>query len=117
MGFIQLQADKHLGKSYAGLLCFVEGLYHLGYLSKAQYLAHVKRYSIPLDKDPDQVALEEVEAARERKQLNRTFINVIQDWHLHQDEPEWQAYWMTKAKQNGELSGARRLLAFVEEQK
>lgn len=47
-GFIQIQADRDLGRSYAGLLPFVEGLYHLGYISKEVYDAHFKKYSEPL---------------------------------------------------------------------
>lgn len=47
-GFIQIQADRDLGRSYAGLLPFVEGLYHLGYISKEGYDAHFKKYSEPL---------------------------------------------------------------------
>jgi len=47
--FIKLQADKGLGRSFAGLLPFTEGLYHLGYLSKEDYEAHIEKYSIPLD--------------------------------------------------------------------
>ena len=44
----KLQADKCLGRSYAGLMAFTEGLFSLGYLSKESYEAHVERYSEPL---------------------------------------------------------------------
>lgn len=43
--FIKLQADKGLGRSYAGLLPFTEGLFHLGYLSKQDHEEHVAKYS------------------------------------------------------------------------
>ncbi len=44
--FIKLQADKGLGRSYAGLLSFTSGLYYLGYLSKIDYeeLARMTSY-------------------------------------------------------------------------
>lgn len=47
--FIRLQADYELGRSYAGLLPFVEGLYTLGFLSKDEYVQHRKRYSEKLE--------------------------------------------------------------------
>jgi len=46
--FSKLQADKCLGRSYAGLRAFTEGIYHLGYISKDSYEAHVERYEVPL---------------------------------------------------------------------
>ena len=48
-GFIKLQADKNLGRSYAGKLAFDTGLYQLGYLSKKDYEKRVKKYSKSLD--------------------------------------------------------------------
>lgn len=50
LGFIKLQADKGLGRSYAGLLPFVEGLYRMGYLSKEDYEIYFKKYSQGLTK-------------------------------------------------------------------
>jgi len=47
-GFTKLMADKCLGRSYAGLQAFTEGIFHLGYLSKDSYDAHIEKYSIPL---------------------------------------------------------------------
>jgi len=49
--FTKLMADKCLGRSYAGLQAFTEGMFHLGYLSKQSYEAHVEKYSIPLYKE------------------------------------------------------------------
>jgi len=45
VAFIRLQADKTIGRSYAGLLPFVEGLYHMGYINRDVYQMHVQRYS------------------------------------------------------------------------
>ena len=47
-GFTKLMADKCLGRAFAGLLPFIEGLYQMGYISKDTYEAHVEKYSIPL---------------------------------------------------------------------
>jgi hypothetical protein len=45
VGFIKLQADKGLGRSFAGQLAFNTGLYNLGYLSKEDYEQLAKKYS------------------------------------------------------------------------
>ena len=105
-----------MGKSYAGLLCFITGLHELGYLSEKQFLEHKKRYSVPLTKDPQQVMLEEVDEAHERKERNRMFGQVIEQWSLHTDA-DWRSRWLAKAKQHGDVPNAVRLLAFVEAQK
>lgn len=44
----KLQADKCLGRSYAGLRVYTEGIYRLGYISKDCYEAHVEKYEKPL---------------------------------------------------------------------
>ncbi len=46
--FSKLQADKCLGRSFAGLRAFTEGIYRLGYISKDSYEAHVEKYEVPL---------------------------------------------------------------------
>ena len=46
--FSKLQADKCLGRSFAGLRIFTEGVYILGYISKDCYKAHVEKYEEPL---------------------------------------------------------------------
>ena len=116
MGFNKLMGDKELGRSFAGLLCFVEGLHLQGYLSEKQYQDHKKRYSVPLTKDPQQIMLEEVNEAQERKSLNRMFGQVIDQWSLHTDLA-WRGRWLAKAKQHGDVPNAVRLLQIVEEQK
>ena len=113
VGFNKLMGEKELGRSFAALYCFVEGLYQHGYLSEREYKNHKKRYSVPLTKDPQQVMLEEVDEAHARKELNRMFGQVIEQWSLHTD-PAWRGRWLAKAKQHGDVPNAVRLLAFVE---
>lgn len=115
LALIKLQADKELGRSYAGLLIFNEGLHQLGYINQKQYETHKKRYSIPLTKDPQQVTLEEHESIHKRKKLNEQFLNVIEQFSAI--KPHARDYWIRKARENGELDNARRLLALVEERK
>ncbi len=45
--FIKLQADKDLGRAYAGLLSLTEGFFALGYISEKDYKEHIKKYGKP----------------------------------------------------------------------
>ena len=47
-GHAKLMADKCLGRPYAGLLAFTEGLYHMGYISQTTYQAHCQKYGAKL---------------------------------------------------------------------
>jgi len=115
-GFIKLQADKTLGRSHAGLLAFSRGLYELGYVSKADWLRCKVKYSTPLDKEPQQLTLAETPKQNELNQLDETFGKVVDQWNFH-PEQAWRDEWIKRAMQNGDLPNAKRLLAFVEENK
>jgi len=115
-GLIKVQADKRLGKSYGGLLVFSRGLYEMGYLSKAEYLRCERKYSTPLDKEPQQLTLAETPKQNELNELNETFGKVVAQWNFH-PEQAWRDQWIKRAMQNGDLPNAKRLLAFVEENK
>jgi len=115
-GLIKLQADKTLGRSHAGLLAFSRGLYELGYVSKAEFLRCQEKYSTPLDKEPQQLTLAETPKQNELNELDKMFNGVIAQWSLH-PEQKWRDYWIRKAVENGDLPNAKRLLAFVEENK
>jgi len=78
--FIKLQADKGLGRSYAGLLPFIEGLYCLGYLSKEDYEEHLRRYSQGLAEEPKPLTKVEVEEQKKLKDLEALFSRVIEQW-------------------------------------
>ena len=49
LGFVKLQADKSLGRSYAGLNAFTRGLFEMGYISEEVYEKHMRRYNVPLN--------------------------------------------------------------------
>jgi len=115
LAFIKLQADKELGRSFAGLLCFVEGIHNLGYIGDQDYEKYQKRYSTPLDKNPEQVALMEVQAAKKLKEQRALFRQVTAQFELHKHDPTWIKQWREKAIKNGELPEAKQLLALIEE--
>jgi len=88
VGFIRLQADKGLGRSYAGLLPFTEGMYRLGYISKEVYEEHIKKYSQQLVLDPPLTA----ERIHEKQILERKeifFKRVLDQWDIH-PQPSWR---------------------------
>ena len=77
--FIKLQADKGLGRSYAGLLPLVEGLYHMGYLSKEVYEEHVKKYSQPLT-ELKPLTPQQLKEREEISALEKHYLGVVDQW-------------------------------------
>ena len=114
--FIKLQADKELGRSYAGLLPFVEGLYQLGYISKEVYDTYFSKYSQPLGTTGSQnrVISRELQDKRllmERK--DKQFKGQMEQWADHPN-PEWRAKVLADAEDwKDELESAKRLLELV----
>jgi hypothetical protein len=106
VAFIKLQADRGLGRAYAGLLPFVEGLYQMGYISKEVYEVHRQKYSEPLldSKASPKVVDTQVE------QLNKTLGMVYEQWNDH-PKREWREKWLKTARQHAELSNAKLILA------
>jgi hypothetical protein len=78
IAFIKLQADRGLGRSYAGLLPLVEGFYRLGYLSKEAYEDLSKRYSKPLIKK--ELTMAQLKEREQIERLEKHFLQVYQQW-------------------------------------
>ncbi|MEM2999182.1 MAG: hypothetical protein QXX34_01475 [Candidatus Bathyarchaeia archaeon] len=105
-----MQADKELGRSYAGLLPFVEGLFHLGYLSKDDYEKYVQKYTQGLKEEPKPLTLEQLKEKQLLEHKERYFQSVLEQWDLHPDS-EWRAKKLAEAKQwKDRVESARRLL-------
>jgi hypothetical protein len=104
--FIKLQADKDLGRSYAGLLPFVEGLYAMGYIDEQVYVQHKERYSAPLIVEkPLQHFVD-----KESEQLNKTLGATASQWDLHPD-PLWRQRWISIAELHPTLPNSKLVLA------
>ncbi|MCW3985916.1 MAG: hypothetical protein NWE91_05860 [Candidatus Bathyarchaeota archaeon] len=88
VGFIRLQADKGLGRSYAGLLPFTEGMYRLGYISKEVYEEHIKKYSQKLVLDPPLTA-EQIHEKQILEHKEIYFKRVLDQWDIH-PQPSWR---------------------------
>jgi len=117
LGFIKLQADKSLGRSFAGLLPFTEGLHRLGYISQEVYEAHKKRYSQPLVAEKP-LTLKQLKKNESIAKLTKEFSNVIAQWDSMNEKAK--NFWIKKAKENREtvpnaklLLGLRREKVFV----
>lgn len=113
MAIIKLQADKSLGKSYAGLLGEITGLHTLGYLSDKDYEAYVKKYSCGLMMEDEQPLT--IDQVREKNRLegkDRQFKRTLEQWDLHSTDPQWKLRTFADAeKWKDKLESARAILA------
>lgn len=112
-GFIRLQADKGLGRSFAGLLPFIEGLFRLGYISKEVYEEHVKKYSEPLESEKP-LSLEQSTEQSFLERRDRQLKGMLEQWDLHPD-PKWRnKVYDFAGKYADKLQSARDILALKE---
>ena len=109
-GWIKLQADKDLGRTYAGLLPFVEGLYILGYFSKEVYEENIKKYSEPLN-PKEKTTLEDQEQIKLKKEKDMQFKGMLEAWDIPHLKPNWRQYVLSEAKKYPELEYAKLILA------
>lgn len=110
VGFIKLQADKGLGRSYAGLLLLTEGLYRLGYISKAVYDEHVKKYSQPLGNAKPVLSLEQEKSKQFLEQKERQFRGQLEQWEDHPDL-NWRVKVVAEAEKYPDIECAKLLVA------
>jgi len=108
IGFIKLQGDKGLGRSFAGQLIFTEGLYRLGYLSETVYHQLMDRYSQGLMSMPKV----DVEKQKTVEKLEKDFSNVLKQWSTMNDKA--RQFWIRKASENKDLKNAQLILALSE---
>ncbi len=110
-GFIRLQADKGLGRSYAGLLPFVEGLYKLGYIATEVYQKHIEKYSVQLCEENLSVAPlspEERKLKHLLEQKNEQFKGMLEQWDIH--DLQWKIKAIAFAKKNSDFEYAKLII-------
>ena len=110
-GWQKLQVDKHLGRSYAGLLLFTEGLYQLGYISKEVYEQNMKKYSQSLEEPAQAAAQNQKKKATEA--VERQLNGMLEEWELPHANPKWHQIAITEAQKYPELEVSKLLLAKV----
>jgi hypothetical protein len=103
LGFVKLQADKGLGRSYAALLPFVEGLYHMGYITQDVYQAHAVRYSKPL--------LTVAAAEPKVLEFDKNLSFALKNWAEMPDKS--RKYYLRKAKAHPESVVGQQILRKV----
>ena len=112
IALVKLQAERELGRSYAGLLAFVEGMNYLGLLSKEDYVRLKTRYSSGLIKEKP-LTLDELKAKRQLEEEDRLFSMVLDQWAEHPDK-KWREDWITRAKQwKDKLKSAELVVALA----
>ncbi|MFZ1060880.1 MAG: hypothetical protein WAP47_16985 [Candidatus Rokuibacteriota bacterium] len=114
--FIRLQADKDLGRSYAGLLPYVEGLYRMGYITKDVYDVHFKKYSEPLiPKIEESETTDQNRAKTMLKQKDKLFLAMIEQFNLHSSNSTWMSRCQKAAEEfKDRLESARALLELID---
>ena len=112
LALIQLQADKGLSKSKAGLLSVVEGLHQIGYLSNGDYEVYRNKYSVSLEEAanrPTKADILRQETRHNRnRQLNRHFGEVLAQWSTLKDSA--QQFHLKEAEKHKTLKNAKLLL-------
>jgi hypothetical protein len=93
---VKLQASKELGRSYAGLYAFTEGLFRLGFLDKADYEKLHEKYSQGLAKE-EPLSMAQLQTKSEVEKMAKTFSMVLDQWSLHSDE-KWRDRWLREAE-------------------
>jgi hypothetical protein len=110
MAHIKLQGDRGLGRSYAGLIAFTEGMYHLGFISKEVYEEHVRKYSEKLVAESKPLTPEQVQERQTLEQKNRFFKEALAQWAIHKD-PAWREKILKQAEQWKDKLESARLIA------
>jgi hypothetical protein len=77
--FIRLQADRGLGRSFAGLLPFTEGLYRLGFITQGDYEEHIRKYSQELV-EAKPLGLEQLKEQEKIRRLDKFYSEVLKQW-------------------------------------
>lgn len=109
-GFIKLQSDKGLGRAYAGLLPFTEGLFKLNYITKEVYEKHIAKYSKPLVDDTPTLSSEQKQEKQLLEKMDDYFKNVLIQCDEH-DSEDWQKKVFQRAEQyDDKLNSARLVL-------
>lgn len=105
-GWIKLQADKDLGRAYAALLPFTEGLYRLGYIPQEVYEENITKYSQSLTPSKtEQKTNEQNQLVEVEKQLT----GMLEQWDLH--NLQWQLKTIAYAKKHSNLEPAKKIIA------
>lgn len=123
LGSLKFQSENSLGKSYANLLIFLEGLKIKGLISDDDYEIYRDKYNQPLTKrikkSPEQFRKEQTREAYCKEQ-NRFFGLALKDYsYLRDKKPENLKVFLNKARlpENMNIKNAKLLLELFAQDK
>ena len=99
LAVINYQAQKELGKSYAGLLLLTKAAYQEKLISREVYEKYLYRYSRKLvpEEEPQRLTSEQQKEKQKLDEKTRTFSMLSSQWDIHPD-PEWRRRWIEEAE-------------------
>lgn len=113
LAFIKLQADKGLGRSYAGKLAFCEGIFHLGYFNQEEYDKHIEKYSEGLiHEEPKPLTKHEISEKEKLENVEKILTSAWKEWHNLTEKAK--AYHLKTAAQHAELPISKLILESVD---
>jgi len=99
LAVINYQAQKELGKSYAGLLLVTKAAYQEKLISREVYEKYLYRYSrklVPED-EPQRLTSEQQREKQKLDEKARTFSILPSQWDIHPDQ-KWRQRWIEEAE-------------------
>ena len=99
MAMTKYQAQKEIGKTYAGLLLLTKALYQENLITKDVYEKFVYRYSRKLvpEEQPQKLTTEQQKEKQKLDEKARSFPAVYSQWSTHLN-PEYRHWWINEAK-------------------
>lgn len=99
LALIKYQAQKELGRPYAGLLLITKQIYQEKLITKELYDIFVNRYSrklVPENFKEQEIVMQKRELKVKLENMNKTMGYALQEWGLH--NVEWKIKWIEKAR-------------------
>ena len=91
-GFVKMQADRNLGRSYAALLAYVEGLHRLGYINQDVYEKYTEKYDVPLvvQEESKPLTRKQIEKEKKNAEWSKQFSKIAKEWNtLNEKSKHW----------------------------
>lgn len=97
-GFVKMQADRNLGRSYAALLAYVEGLYTLGYINQDVYEKYAAKYNVPLvQEESKSLTRKQIEEQKKDEEWSKRFSDAAEQWEKISEKS--RQYHVAKARE------------------
>jgi hypothetical protein len=100
LAITKFQAEKEIGKPYAGLLLLTKAIYQEQLITKEVYEKYLYRYSRKLipEEQTQKLTAEQQKNKQRLDEKARSFTAAYNQWDIHLDN-KWRQYWVNEAKQ------------------